>query len=92
MSKFIAGVALVLGGLLAGDLSETYAVDQLDTETVVLVRESDAATVEMPRASLPDAEEGAVYRWAVIWTRDHKAEQEIRDGLTQRLDSLSGSR
>jgi len=81
MSKFIAGVALVLGGLLAGDASETYAVDQIEGEVVVLVRESDAAVVEVPRSSLPEAEEGAVYRWVVIWKRDRDAEQAIRDQL-----------
>ena len=84
MSKLIAGIALVLGGLLAGDASETYAVDQIEGEVVVLVRESDAAIVEVPRTSLPEAEEGAIYRWVVIWKRDRATEAAIRAELGQR--------
>lgn len=64
---------------------DTYVVDRIEDDVMaVLVRDTDNAIVEIPAHELPEAEEGAVYRWGLTWTRD-RAEESRRIAAARSL-------
>ncbi len=73
---FVALLALVYFATCVVDSRiDTYVVDRIeDGGIAVLVRDIDDAVVEIPADELPEAEEGAVYRWGIVWTRDRQEE------------------
>jgi hypothetical protein len=81
-------VSLVAGVAVSDSRATTYAVDRIEGTTAVLVRDEDGAVLEVPTDVLPQAEEGAIYRWGVTFTRDTLEEARVRQAIQTQHDHL----